>query len=255
MLNTFLQKRYRKQKLGILDTLVELDDDTKINLEMQVKIYDHWDKRSLFYLAKMYVEELKAGENYEKLKRCVHVSILDFDLTDSEKYHTVYRLRDVEGREFSDLLEVHVIELNKKLSGKDPVDPWIAFFNAKSEEELDMLSEKSLGLKEAVKELKEMSLTRRMRLLWEERQKEIRDTNARESYVRKQGYEDGLERGRKDGLERGRKDGFEQGRLQMLAQFLDHGGTREEAEKRLGATKEEILEAEKNGDQGSSFKG
>ena len=253
LLNTFLQRRYRKQKLGILDILVELDDGTKINFEMQVKIYDHWDRRSLFYLAKMYVEELRTGENYEKLKRCVHVSILDFNLTDSEKYHTIYRMRDDEGREFSNLLEVHVIELNKKLSGKDPIDNWIAFFNAQSEEELDMLSEKSLGLKEAVRELKEMSLTRQMRLLWEERQKEIRDANARESYVRKQGYEDGLERGmkdglergRKDGLERGRKDGLEQGRQQMLMQFLNHGGTEEEAEKQLGATKEEILEAKK----------
>ena len=84
-----------------------------------------------------------------------------------------------------------------------------------------------------------------MRLLWEERQKEIRDANARESYVRKQGYEDGLERGMKDGLERGRKDGLEQGRQQMLMQFLNHGGTEEEAEKQLGATKEEILEAKK----------
>ena len=71
--------------------------------------------------------------------------------------------------------------------------------------------------------------------------------------MRKQGYEDGLERGmkdglergRKDGLERGRKDGLEQGRQQMLMQFLNHGGTEEEAEKQLGATKEEILEAKK----------
>lgn len=110
LLNTFLQKRYRKQKLGILDILVELDDGTKINFEMQVKIYDHWDKRSLFYLTKMYVDELKTGEDYGKLKRCVHVSILDFNLTDSEKYHSVYRLRDVDGIEFSDLLEIHVIE-------------------------------------------------------------------------------------------------------------------------------------------------
>ena len=49
----------------------------------------------------------------------------------------------------------------------------------------------------------------------------------------------------KDGLERGRKDGLEQGRQQMLMQFLNHGGTEEEAEKQLGATKEEILEAKK----------
>ncbi|MCD7982244.1 MAG: Rpn family recombination-promoting nuclease/putative transposase [Clostridiales bacterium] len=37
--NTFLWKRYRMQKQGILDVLVELNDDTKVNIELQVSVY------------------------------------------------------------------------------------------------------------------------------------------------------------------------------------------------------------------------
>lgn len=196
LLNTFLWRRYRWQKQGILDVLVELNDDTKINIELQIAVYAHWDKRSLFYLAKMYTEDLRIGEKYAKLKRCINISILDFNLTDGEKYHTVYRLRDECGNEFSDVFEVHIIELRKKLNGKERMDDWIRFFNAKSEEELDMIQTRNAGILEAIKEVKVMSLSKRMRLRYEAHMKVIRDRMAREDYVREEGRTQGLEEGR-----------------------------------------------------------
>ena len=92
--NTFLRKRYRKQKGGILDVLAELNDDTKIDIELQAKVYEDWDKRQLFYLSRMYVEDMQVGEEYYTLKKCVGISIQNFNMTDREKYHTVYYLRD-----------------------------------------------------------------------------------------------------------------------------------------------------------------
>ncbi len=47
---------------------MELNDDTKIDIELQVAQYLYWDRRCLFYLAKMYTENLRAGEEYRKLK-------------------------------------------------------------------------------------------------------------------------------------------------------------------------------------------
>ena len=190
--NTFLWKRYRRQKQGILDVLVELNDDTKINIELQVVPYAHWVKRILFYLSKMFTEDLKVGENYSKLKRCVSISILDFNLKESEKYHTIYRLRDDERNEFSDIFEVHIIELRKKLNGSTKIDDWIRLFNARTEEELDMIQTNNPGLLEAIHEVKTMSLSKRMRLRYEAHLKEIRDRNAREDYVREEGREEGV---------------------------------------------------------------
>lgn len=69
------------------------------------------------------------------MKRCVAISILDFNLTEDKQYHKTYLLRD-EGRLFSNLLELHVIELNKVLMGQN-IDEWIRFFNIKTEGELD----------------------------------------------------------------------------------------------------------------------
>lgn len=65
MMNTSLWKRYQKQKQGILDVQLELNDATKINIEMQMKQKIDWDKRSVFYLAKMFTSDLRRGENYK----------------------------------------------------------------------------------------------------------------------------------------------------------------------------------------------
>ena len=140
--NTFQNRKFLRQKQGILDILIVMNDNTKINIELQVKTVPDWDKRQIFYLAKLYVADLWAGEKYARLRRCVGISILDFNLTNRKEYHSVYRLRDQDGNEFSDMLEIHVLELKKKLTGQ-PVDEWIEFFNSKSEEDIEMIKAKT----------------------------------------------------------------------------------------------------------------
>lgn len=189
--NTFLWRRYRKQKLGILDIVIELNSREKINIELQVKAVKHWDKRQLFYLSKLYEEELLLGQRYERLKRCVGISILDFNLSERREYHSVYRLRDQNGNEFSDILELHVIELNKELAGDGEVENWIRFFNAKTEEDLRMIKTKNPGIMEAIGELKRMSMSNPLRLMYEAYLKRVRDEKAREDYVWDQGKEEG----------------------------------------------------------------
>ncbi len=62
IMNPFLWKRYKKQKLGILDIQLTLNDDTKINIEIQLKPQVFWEKRTVFYLAKMFTADLRRGE-------------------------------------------------------------------------------------------------------------------------------------------------------------------------------------------------
>lgn len=187
--NTFLWKAYRRQKQGILDVLVELNDDSKVNIELQIKMMKYWDRRNLFYLAKMFTDDLLVGEDYTKLKRCICISILDFNIDDEPEYHKVYRLRDKRGREFSDMFEIHIIELRKKLNGNDRMDEWIQLFNAKSEGDLDMIRAKTnnQGILTAIREVKLMGLGRNMRMLYEMKMKQIRDRKAEDAYVYDQG--------------------------------------------------------------------
>lgn len=157
LVNTNLWVRYKKHKQGILDVLMQLGDGAKINVEMQVRRLMHWKKRQFFYLAKMYTEDLKAGEDYGKLRKCVSIAILDFDLTGDEGCHSVYRMRNRDGREFSDVWEIHIVELGKELQGSGAAEDWIRLFNAQREEDLEMIRVKNVGMMEAIEALREMA--------------------------------------------------------------------------------------------------
>lgn len=118
--NPFLWKSHRHQKQGVLDVFLELNDHTKINIEIQLRHPQHWDKRQLFYLSKMYTADLRIGEDYSRLNPCISISILDFNLSDRAEYHNIYKLRDTDGHNFSDIFEVHTIELKNTYRKQSP---------------------------------------------------------------------------------------------------------------------------------------
>ena len=220
----FLWKRYSGQKQGILDVRVELNDDRMVNIELQIKMLACWDKRSLFYLAKMFTEELLVGEQYHRLKKCICINLLDFNLDEDPEYHRIYRLRNEKGQEYSDLFEMHVIELGKQLKGTEPVDEWIRLMNVRTEEELEMISAKNPGLLEAVKEVKVMSLRKGLRALYEAHLREIRDRNARDAFVREEGRAEGKEEGRAEGKAEGMEVGKAAGKADDVLQLLNIRG-------------------------------
>ena len=191
VVNPYLWKRFRRQKLGILDMNMEMQNGTKVNVEMQMRRQKHWVKRQLFYLTKLYCGELREGQDYAKLRKCVSISILDFNLTEHEENHSVYRLRDEQGRELTDLLEVHILELVKKLKGEMALNDWIRLFNAESEEDLKMIKVKNEGIVEAIELLKNLNLRKSLRYFHEERLKAIRDRRSEDEYVWDQGKIEG----------------------------------------------------------------
>ena len=196
----FLWRHRRRQKQGILDVAVRLYDGTRIDIEMQVRFQKYWTKRNLFYLAKMYTEELWAGDAYERLKKCITISILDFELTQDVECHSVYTLRDKNGREFSDLFEVHIIELRKPSAEAGAVGEWIQLFNAGSMEELDMIKTKNAGILEAREVLRTLNLSNPLRRMYEMHLKAVRDRKAEDEYIRDLGKAEGRAEGKAEAI-------------------------------------------------------
>ena len=83
--NTDLRKIHSEDKQGILDVNVIMNDNTEIDIEIQLSEMMIWPERSTFYLAKKYVDQIKEGEPYSVLKKCVSISILDFKLFKNEE--------------------------------------------------------------------------------------------------------------------------------------------------------------------------
>lgn len=219
----FLSRRSRTEKQCILDVRIQLNDDSRINVELQIRRMARWDKRSLFYLAKMYTDNLFVGQRYDRLKKCIVISILDFSGDDHPGYHKVYHLRDQEGRLYSDQFEIHIIELNKELTG-DKLDDWIRLFQVKNMGELNKLQSGNAGVMEAVEEVKRMNLIRSIRLWYEARQMYQRDQWAIEDAIREdsrnEGLTEGFAAGHAEGLTAGRAEGLTEGDLYRSKQSV-----------------------------------
>ena len=115
LLPTILRKEYEDDKYGILDVHVQMKNGIQIDFEMQVEEFDFWEKRIVFYLSKMITDQLHAGDNYDKIQKCIHVSILDFiHFPGDDRCYRKITLCDTEtGEVYTDIMEIYVQELGK----------------------------------------------------------------------------------------------------------------------------------------------
>lgn len=247
LIPTELRKESEDDKLGILDVLVELEDETKMNMELQVSYFECWINRVLFYLSKIYSGQIREGEEYDRLHRCIHVGILDFiHFPNDKKCCRKLAFCDVEtGEQYTDLMEMYVLEL-QKLPPEDlnekGIIRWMRFLGGKNREEFEDMAKKDEYIEEAYNELKKLSHDEQMRMEYELRQKAIRDHNMMMKTARKygyeSGYESGYEKGEKHGYEMGEKHGYEKGERLALKKVIDKltgdGRTIEETAELLG---------------------
>ena len=226
LLPTSLRKKYEEDKLGILDVCVLLNNSTQIDIEIQVSPFPLWPERSLFYLAKMFTDQIEKGEGYERLEKCVHVGILDFILFgEDEEYYSCFHIsEDLRNRLYTDKLEVHILELPKLKKNDYPETEllnWAKFMNAERQEEFEEMAEKDKYIEKAYEALKNISADDEKRLEYEAREKALRDHN----YLMKSNWEAGEKIGISKGMEQG------ESRVNRLVQMLIANSRTEEIEK------------------------
>ena len=178
LLNTNLRKLHENEKQGILDVRILMNDNTEIDIEIQLAELKVWADRSLFYLSKMYVEQIAPGQDYTVFKKCVSISILNFELfkEENEFYSCFHIKEDTRHTLLTDKMEFHVLELPKlpKESKEDSSDLllWAKFINAERKEEFDMLAEKNSYISHAYQQLQVISQDKEKRLEYEAREKD-----------------------------------------------------------------------------------
>ena len=241
LLPTILQPEYQDEKLGILDVRVLFADGTQTDLEMQVVQFDFWPNRVLFYLGKMYTGQIKRGEPYEKLKKCIHVSILDFlHFPKDDRCFRKITFCDVEtGAVYTDLMEIYVLELGKLPTedrNESGIIRWMRFLSGKCKEDLKKMAEKD-------PELERMSADEKKRLEYEAREKALRDYNSQMSSARRRGEAIGKEIGEKIGIKLGEKSCEER----IILNMHQLGKSAEEISVLTGCSEEIVLEVLNHG--------
>ena len=240
LLNPYNNKNFAKDKLSILDVKAKGVDGKLFNIEIQITDDADYDKRALYYWAKLYTEQLQAGSDYGQLSKAIGIHILNFiSIPQAEKYHNVFHIHEKETgvRYFKDL-ELHTIELKKfspnsqegleELVSKirASIDIWAAFLTRH-----ELLNKESLPsplnnpeLKKALGVLEVMNFGEEERDAYEERLKWLRvEANTLKKYEEKgraEGEQIGLEKGEQIGLEKGEQIGLEKVALNMLQKGL-----------------------------------
>ena len=197
MLPTHLRKGYVDDKLGIMDVRAKLKDGTQIDMEIQLTSFAAWVERSVFYLCKMYVDQIHEGEDYDVLKKCIHIGILDYILFEqSEEYASRFNIwEDNRRQKYSDKLELHVLELPKLARYEYPQTEllnWVKFINAEKKEEMEVLAKTDKSLEKAYEKIVNMSADEIKRQEYEERQKALRDYNSQMKSNMESGYAKGI---------------------------------------------------------------
>ena len=113
--NPFVLSDHITGKESIMDIKLRLSSGQMIDLEMQVSNLDNYINRSIFYMGKLIVSSLSKGENYDKMKPTIVISIIDGILLPGiEDPHSQFTLSERRVKmELSDLTQVHFLELAK----------------------------------------------------------------------------------------------------------------------------------------------
>ena len=218
---TDLEKQFIEDKYSRLDVKATTNNNEIINIEIQLKNEYNMIQRSLYYLSKMYEEQLGEGEDYSKLTRTVCINILNFKYLKTEKLHTGYRLKEIETNdELTDIIEMHFIEIPKlpeESDEKDTLTAWTEFLKDPESEKVRSLEMSIEEIREAKDELVRISNDKEQREIYEMRSKILKDKISALNEAERKGIEKGI----KQGIEKGIEEGLKKGKIEVAKNLLD----------------------------------
>lgn len=195
-------------KLGILDLELDVNNNEKVDVEIQLVDKKNFVQRLLFYFSKLYQSQIKKGSNYKDARRVVLIAIIDypFELTESIKeMETVWQIMEKNHQNLvlTNYFELHILELEKVRDTylkdkKNEKAQWMLFLDDPNSREVQEIMEDNKEIKEATVVVRKMSEDEKMQRLADLREKAIMDEKAI--------YEAGIDKGIKQGIEKREKE-------------------------------------------------
>ncbi|GED16931.1 Rpn family recombination-promoting nuclease/putative transposase [Aneurinibacillus migulanus] len=215
ILDKEMGREHQEDRNAFLDIHAELDNGSKVNIEIQVTNEHNLTKRTLYYWSRTYMESFQKGEPFDKLPRTISIAIIDFILFKQEamnRYHLAFDVTErEEGFLWDDTLEIHLIEMPKLVKlwrenrigfGDDEVVEWLLLLEADEDEELRKELEgramDNPALQEAMEKWEDLSRDPNAIREYEARHKAMMDRLAAEAESKRKQqikYEEGREEG------------------------------------------------------------
>ena len=235
-----LTKEELSDKTGILDVKLKLTNGTVIDVEIQSSWNASFVKRTLFYWAKMYTADFKAGESYDSLHKCITINIIAEPFPLNTAVHSQYLLQEKEKHTMlTDVLEIHFLDLQaakrlkeERKSQRSRLINWLKFIGTSDKEERQMLATTSPILKMLNEKIDVLALSPVERKLYESRMK-LKSDIATIS-------ESQFNAGRQEGKSLGLAEGSRQAKLETARILKQLGDSTQKIVQATGLTPAEV---------------
>ena len=221
--NPEIPKETIDEKLSILDIRAEINESTIINIEMQVGNTTAIDRRLVVYNAKLIAGDIKVSEEYNKAKDTIVICILNDNVLKRNAYLSLAMLKYEETEEIryvdmgykkedkylTKMCKYYIIELpkfkKKKPKVADLLEKWLYVIGG-DQKMMNECKDENEEIKEAVKQLKEMSADEYERELYEIRERSRLTYNTEMNEARRKGLAEGRAEGRAEGKAKGKAE-------------------------------------------------
>ena len=206
--NPEIPKETINEKLSILDIKAEINDNTMIDIELQVGNTVAIERRLVVYNAKMIAGEIKVSEKYQKSKDTIVICIINDNVVKRNAYLSLAMLKyekteeiryvnigyEKEEEYLTDMVKYYIIELpkfkKKKPKVADLLEKWLYVIGG-DQKMMEEYKKENEEIKEAIEQLKEMSADEYERELYEIRERSRLTYNTEMNEAKKKGIEEG----------------------------------------------------------------
>ena len=264
LLNPYNSKNFEHAKGSILDIKAKDEQGKQFDIEIQISDEGDYDKRALFYWAKLYADQLNSGHEYSSLGTAIGIHILNFNcIPNLNSYYNQWRITDKNsGQHYFQDFAIYTIELNKFTDqDKEDVrqllprirtglDRWAAFLTKAADLDRNNLPKEinDPNIKKALDVLTVTSLNKEEREIYENHLKWLRTEASTlkklTGKAREEGRAVGRTEGRAEGRAKGRVEGRAEGKLEerksLLQTLIQNGFSRKQISQALHLTLQEI---------------
>ncbi len=180
------------QKEFRLDINILLNDNTLINLEMQVINKHNWSNRSISYICRSF-DQLYRGQGYQEARPVIHISFLDYTLfPDVPEFYAIHKIMNIKNHHiYSDNFTLNVVDLSQIALATEEdkayhIDEWASLFKSTTWEELKMLASKNDYLSEASETIFRLSTDAQIQKQCQDREEYYQDLRYYENTIAQQ---------------------------------------------------------------------
>jgi len=151
VMNSELIKNNKTDKKKCVDIIVEINENEILNIEMNTNRSKEdfaTIERNTGYICKIFSEQYKSGDKYNKTKKCIQINFNNFPVNGEKEGKSIFMLRNEEGKnELTRNLEIHYINMEYIANmcynefTESALVKWVLLLKSETMEELKMRSE------------------------------------------------------------------------------------------------------------------